>query len=128
MSSVLRMEVSQLLRRLGHGVVAAVIRLGYISRFFAALITHSPGAFRRLHLTLREIYFSGVLFLICVATCLVASRTGEPPDLNRIKGLTFDTLDRAAVRASWDGKDVAATAVVLALVAALYLYFSFWIG
>src|SRR6185503_9323876 len=74
------------------------------------------------------LYFSGVLFLICVATCLVASRTGEPPDLNRIKGLTFDTLDRAAVRASWDGKDVAATAVVLALVAALYLYFSFWIG
>jgi len=74
------------------------------------------------------LYFSGVLFLICVATCLVASRTGEPPDRNRIKGLTFDSLDRAAVRASWDGKDIAATAVVLALVAALYLYFSFWIG
>jgi len=74
------------------------------------------------------LYFSGVLFLICVATCLVVSRTGEPPDRNRIKGLTFDSLDRAAVRASWDGKDVAATVVVLALVAALYLYFSFWIG
>jgi SSS family solute:Na+ symporter len=74
------------------------------------------------------LYFSGVLFLICVATCIVASRTGEPPDRNRIKGLTFDSLDRAAVRASWDGRDVAATVVVLALVAALYLYFSFWIG
>jgi SSS family solute:Na+ symporter len=74
------------------------------------------------------LYFSGVLFLICVAICLVASGTGEPPDRNRIKGLTFDSLDHAAVRASWDGKDVAATAVVLALVAALYLYFSFWIG
>ena len=74
------------------------------------------------------LYFSGVLFLICVATCIVASRTGEPPDRNRIKGLTFDSLDRAAVRASWDARDVAATAVVLALVAALYLYFSFWIG
>src|SRR5687767_14832651 len=65
-SSVLRMEVSALLRRLGHGVVAAVIRLGYISRFFAALVTHSPAAFRRLHLTLREIYFSGVLSLIII--------------------------------------------------------------
>jgi len=74
------------------------------------------------------LYFSGVLFLICVATCVVASRSGEPPDRDRIKGLTFDSLDRAAVRASWDGKDVAATVVVLALVAALYLYFSFWIG
>jgi hypothetical protein len=45
-----------------------------------------------------------------------------------IKGLTFASLDRAAVRASWDYKDVVATAVVLALVATLYLYFSFWIG
>jgi SSS family solute:Na+ symporter len=74
------------------------------------------------------LYFSGVLFLICVTTCIVASRGGEPPDRDRIKGLTFASLDRAAVRASWDYKDVVATAVVLALVATLYLYFSFWIG
>ncbi len=74
------------------------------------------------------LYFSGVLFLICVTTCIVASRGGEPPDRDRIKGLTFDSLDRAAVRASWDFKDVVATAVVLALVAGLYLYFSFWLG
>lgn len=32
------------------------------------------------------------------------------------------------VRANWDGRDVAATAVVLVLVAALYLYFSFRVG
>jgi SSS family solute:Na+ symporter len=74
------------------------------------------------------LYFSGVLFLICVATCIVASRGGEPPDRDKIKGLTFDSIDRAAVRASWDFKDVLMTAVVLALVATLYLYFSFWIG
>jgi SSS family solute:Na+ symporter len=74
------------------------------------------------------LYFSGVLFLICVTTCIVASLGGEPPDRDRIKGLTFASLDRAAVRASWDFKDVVATAVILALVAALYLYFSFWIG
>jgi SSS family solute:Na+ symporter len=74
------------------------------------------------------LYFSGVLFLICVTTCIVASRGGEPTDLARINGLTFASLDRAAVRASWDFKDVVATAVILALVATLYLYFSFWIG
>jgi SSS family solute:Na+ symporter len=74
------------------------------------------------------LYFSGVLFLICVATCVVASRTAAPPDRDRIKGLTFASLDRAAVRSSWDYKDVLATAVVLGLVAALYLYFSFWLG
>ena len=74
------------------------------------------------------LYFSGVLFLICVVTIVVASRTDVAPDPERIRGLTYDSIDRAAVRASWDRRDVAATAVVLGLVAALYLYFSFWVG
>jgi SSS family solute:Na+ symporter len=74
------------------------------------------------------LYFSGVLFLICVVTIVVASWTDAAPDRERIRGLTYDSIDRAAVRASWDRRDVAATAVVLGLVAALYLYFSFWVG
>jgi SSS family solute:Na+ symporter len=74
------------------------------------------------------LYFSGVLFLICVATCIVASRGGEPPDAGKIQGLTFASLDRAAVRASWDYRDIVATGVVLALVAGLYLYFSLWLA
>ena len=74
------------------------------------------------------LYFSGVLFLICVITIVLASRTDVAPDLERIRGLTYNSIDRAAVRASWDGRDVAATAVVLGLVAAMYLYFSFWVG
>jgi SSS family solute:Na+ symporter len=74
------------------------------------------------------LYFSGVLFLICVVTIVMASRTDAAPDRERIRGLTYDSIDRAAVRASWDRRDVAATGVVLGLVAALYLYFSFWVG
>jgi SSS family solute:Na+ symporter len=72
------------------------------------------------------LYFSGVLFGITVITILLASRRGAPPDAERIRGLTFDSIDREAVRASWDGKDIAATAVVLGLVLMLYIYFSFW--
>ncbi|MEO7156617.1 MAG: lipid asymmetry maintenance ABC transporter permease subunit MlaE [Vicinamibacterales bacterium] len=60
------MEVSTILRRLGQGVVSAIGRLGYLARFFAAIVVHSPHAFRRLHLTLREIYFSGVLSLVII--------------------------------------------------------------
>ncbi len=74
------------------------------------------------------LYFSGVLFLISVSVIILASLSGAPPDRDRIRGLTFSSLDRATVRASWDGKDVAATAVVLGLVAVLYVYFSFWVG
>jgi SSS family solute:Na+ symporter len=74
------------------------------------------------------LYFSGVLFLICVVVIVAASLSGPAPDSERIRGLTFSTLDREAVRASWDFRDVAATGVVLGLVALLYVYFSFWIG
>jgi len=49
-------------------VTGGVAWVGYAARFFAAILWHSPGAFRRLHLTLREIYFSGVLSLVIILT------------------------------------------------------------
>ncbi|MEM9531678.1 MAG: sodium:solute symporter [Pseudomonadota bacterium] len=73
------------------------------------------------------LYFSGVLFLLCVITIVVASQTAPAPDPARIKGLTFASIDKQAVRDSWDRRDIIATGVVLGLVAAIYLYFSFWI-
>ena len=74
------------------------------------------------------LYFSGVLFLICVTIIILASWSADAPDPARIRGLTFRTLDRKTVRASWHAADVVLTAVVLGLVALIYLYFSFWIG
>ena len=74
------------------------------------------------------LYFSGVLFLICVVAIIVASLSDAAPDQTRIRGLTFRTLDRQAVRASWSAADIVLTTVVLGLVALLYVYFSFWIG
>ena len=54
------------IRGIGHRVVNAVGRLGYASRFFWAVILHSGMSFRRFHLTIKEIYFSGVLSLIII--------------------------------------------------------------
>ena len=68
-----------------------------------------------------------VLFLICVTTIITMSRRDPAPDPEQIKGFTFDSIDRVAVRASWGAKDVVVTAVVLGLVATIYTYFSFWI-
>jgi len=53
-------------RRLGAAATDSVGRLGYAARFFVAVVANTPAAFRRLHLTLREIYFSGVLSLIII--------------------------------------------------------------
>jgi phospholipid/cholesterol/gamma-HCH transport system permease protein len=52
--------------RLGAMVTTSVWRLGYAARFFAYVIMHSGTALRRFHLTIREIYFAGVLSLIII--------------------------------------------------------------
>ncbi len=54
------------LTHLGAAVTAGILRLGYASRFFGYLLWHSGTAFRRFRLTLREIYFAGVLSLIII--------------------------------------------------------------
>jgi SSS family solute:Na+ symporter len=73
------------------------------------------------------LYFSGVLFLICSVIIVGMSYTSARPDRDQIRGLTYSSIDRELVRASWDRKDVIATGVVLGLVATMYIYFSFWI-
>jgi phospholipid/cholesterol/gamma-HCH transport system permease protein len=51
---------------LGAAVTAGIWRLGYGARFFAYLLLHSGTALRRFRLTIREIYFAGVLSLIII--------------------------------------------------------------
>jgi phospholipid/cholesterol/gamma-HCH transport system permease protein len=58
--------VARVLRRVGAGALEMIARLGYVTRFFVAIVWNTPAAFRRIHLTLREIYFSGVLSLVII--------------------------------------------------------------
>jgi SSS family solute:Na+ symporter len=111
---------------LGVGFILGMGKL-LIQAFFGAGKIESPALLAAIG-DFNFLYFSGVLFLVCVITIILASRTAAPPDRDRIAGLTYDSIDRAAVRASWSARDIAATAVVLGLVLAIYLYFSFWIG
>ena len=66
MSAELTAGVARWLRRIGSGVTDAADKLGFASRFLVAVLWHTPGAFRRIHLTMREIYFSGVLSLVII--------------------------------------------------------------
>ncbi len=72
-------------------------------------------------------YASGWLFLISAAIIVGVSLATTPPTAEKVAGLTYATIDRADVRASWNRRDVAATGVVLGLVLLLYGYFSFWV-
>jgi phospholipid/cholesterol/gamma-HCH transport system permease protein len=59
-------DPAAILRRLGAAVTNRIWRLGFAARFFIAVLMQSGSSFRRLPLTLREIYFSGVLSLLII--------------------------------------------------------------
>lgn len=73
------------------------------------------------------LYFSGVLLVISVLVIVGVSLMTAPPPEERLKGLTYSMLDKAAVRATVGTMDVVLTVITLGLVLAVYLYFSFWI-
>jgi phospholipid/cholesterol/gamma-HCH transport system permease protein len=59
-------RVLALVTELGARVTAMAWRMGFAARFFWAMLGHSGTAFRRFHLTVRELYFAGVLSLIII--------------------------------------------------------------
>ena len=60
-------RVAELMRALGARIVTTwVWRLGFACRFFWLILKESGPSFRRFHLTIREIYFAGVLSLVII--------------------------------------------------------------
>jgi SSS family solute:Na+ symporter len=108
------------------GFVLGMLKLTIQALFGAGKKWESP-AFLAAIGDFNSLYFSGILFLISVIVIVVMSYTSAPPDPERIRGLTFSSIDRETVRASWDYREVIATVVILGLVATIYLYFSFWV-
>jgi len=66
MSSEVMFGVAHFLRRIGGAVTGSISRLGFASRFLVAIVWHSPQALRRMQLTIREVYFAGVLSLVII--------------------------------------------------------------
>ena len=59
-------HLTNVLRGLGERVTGWVWRLGFASRFFVLMLRYSGPSFRRFHLTVREVYFAGVLSLVII--------------------------------------------------------------
>jgi len=59
-------KLTAVLTDLGHRVTGALWRLGFASRFLLMILVYSGTSLRRFHLTIREIYFSGVMSLIII--------------------------------------------------------------
>ncbi len=60
------MPVKKSIVGLGHRTVNAVWRMGLAARFFALTLLYSGTSFRRFRLTIREMFFSGVMSLIII--------------------------------------------------------------
>lgn len=76
------------------------------------------------------LFASGWLLAISIAVVVSVSLFTKAPDLKQISGLTYATVSaehRKENRMSWNKWDVLGTVVVLGLVLAMYLYFSFWL-
>jgi len=111
---------------LGVGFALGMAKLT-IQALFGATKTFTSPAFLVAVGDFNFLYFSGVLFFVSVAVILIVSYLTAPPDQDRIKGLTYASLDKQVVRASWNGRDLIATGAVLTLIIGMYLYFSFWL-
>jgi phospholipid/cholesterol/gamma-HCH transport system permease protein len=55
-----------LIRSIGHALNGVFQTLGFAARFFVTILACSGQSFRRLHLTIREIYFSGFQSLLII--------------------------------------------------------------
>ena len=77
------------------------------------------------------LYATGLLFAASAVIIVVASLLTSPPPEEKIRGLTYGSIHQEAaeeIRRSWDTTNKVLAGVILALVAGMYLYFSFWLS
>ncbi|HEX5364821.1 MAG TPA: lipid asymmetry maintenance ABC transporter permease subunit MlaE [Gallionella sp.] len=60
------MPVAKTIRGIGRGAIDAVWRIGRAARFFFLILLYSGGSFRRFHLTIKELFSTGVMSLIII--------------------------------------------------------------
>jgi SSS family solute:Na+ symporter len=77
------------------------------------------------------LFASGVLLAISIVVIVGVSLVTKPPSPEQIVGLTYATAteeQKRENRESWNKWDVIGSGIVLGLVLAMYLYFSFWLN
>ena len=70
------------------------------------------------------LHFAALLFLLCSVILVLVSLTAPPPPLEKIAGLTYQTTARSAEARAPIALEVVLSAIVIAAVVALWLYFS----
>jgi SSS family solute:Na+ symporter len=75
------------------------------------------------------LYATGILFVASAALMVLGSLTVPPPPPEKVEGMTYTSI-RALygedISKSWDLGNKTMSSLILILVAAIYIYFSFW--
>lgn len=89
--------------------------------------TYTEGSFLWIVNNIFFQYYSLLITLVCVIVFMVVSYATKKPNYAKIGGLTYSTLtatDKLESRASWNWKDVVLSALMIALIIAIYIYFT----
>ncbi|MBI2616168.1 MAG: Na+/glucose cotransporter, partial [Gemmatimonadetes bacterium] len=87
---------------------------------------YAPGSFLWIVNNIYFQYYSLLIFVASALTMVVVSYLTPAPAEERLTGLTFATVtenQRRESRSSWTRRDVIASAIVLLIILANYLYF-----
>jgi SSS family solute:Na+ symporter len=110
------------------GFAVGIFRMGVDTPITLGLTTGYPeGSFLWIVNNINFQYFGILITMISALVMVVVSYMTEEPDYVKIKNLSFGTLTsayRTDSQASWDWRDVAASAVVLVVIIGGYLYFT----
>jgi SSS family solute:Na+ symporter len=72
-------------------------------------------------------YYSLVIFIVCIIVMFAVSYMTAPPSYEKINGLTYGTTtleDKEKSRSSWTKADVVFSILLIAIIVAIYVYFS----
>jgi SSS family solute:Na+ symporter len=89
--------------------------------------TYTEGSFLWIVNNIFFQYYSLLITIVCILVFIIVSYATKKPDYAKIGGLTYSTLtveDRRASRATWTTKDLLLSLLLIALIIAIYAYFT----
>ena len=122
-----RLNAKGALWALGVGFFMGLFRLAVDTPVALSGLAYEPNTFLWIVNSIFFQYYSILILLVSAAVMIGVSYSSEPPPYSQIQGLTFGTLsqeDRDANKASYTKMDIIASALVLVLIIAAYVYFS----
>ena len=122
-----RLNAKGALWALGVGFVMGLFRLAVDTPVALSGLAYEPNTFLWIVNSIFFQYYSILILLVSATVMIGVSYSSEPPPYAQIQGLTFGTLsqdDRDANKASYTKMDIIASALVLVLIIAAYVYFS----